>query len=790
MNTEDLPVRISFSLHRIVEELKRRKKGTLNDIVKDNLTKQIEYADQYPELISGFEDFKKLDEYRETIATLLDSLFSVALSHNEIKAASIPFHTQLLNTTSRFDKILADAGPNFEFNIRDFEESSNYILVCMIILNSYYHYNLDFNKPLYADIPGKNGLTRHYRIFINADFVFFEPTEKAVQITPKIMGTLIKNVKDVDLWKKFFPIQSWLMKGVILMTLTDVSMDDAISKLKSTLLFTTNLNANKEYLKFEGIFRSIFNLPDIKVGLTELSNGKDFFINMKKHLAKSYILDGEEGKDCQNLLCPSAYKSLIRDKNYLIIPDVEHYAKETNYDLLSENLLNQGIQSCILAPIAKDNHLLAILEIVSPHKNELNGINALRLDGVLPYLVSTIERKQFLTENRIKAVIQSECTSIHPSVLWVFEREAKRYIEAQDAGQFAAFKDVAFKNVYPLYGQIDIVGSSEERNTAIQKDILIQLKMVSNILKSALEITLMSIYEQINLRITKFKEEIEENLLASSESEVFGLLQEEVNPLFEHLKNLSPEIKNAVENYESTLYLDTGLIYNHRKKYDDMVMLINQKLSTFLDSKQRGAQKIFPHYFERYKTDGVDHNMYIGASITQRKDFDIVYLFNLRLWQLCTMCEMENHFYHEQVEASLQLNAASLILVFSNTLSIRYRMDEKRFDVDGTYNARYEIIKKRIDKAFIKGSTERITQKGKIAIIYSQEKDRVEYDRYIKYLQHKNYLGDEVEYFNMEDVQGVTGLKAIRVDVIYSKGYDQKDATRNLTYNDLIEVLD
>jgi hypothetical protein len=40
-------------------------------------------------------------------------------------------------------------------------------------------------------------------------------------------------------------------------------------------------------------------------------------------------------------------------------------------------------------------------------------------------------------------------------------------------------------------------------------------------------------------------------------------------------------------------------------------------------------------------------------------------------------------------------------------------MDEKRFDVDGTYNARYEVVKKRIDKANIKGTKERITQKRK-----------------------------------------------------------------------------
>jgi hypothetical protein len=50
-------------------------------------------------------------------------------------------------------------------------------------------------------------------------------------------------------------------------------------------------------------------------------------------------------------------------------------------------------------------------------------------------------------------------------------------------------------------------------------------------------------------------------------------------------------------------------------------------------------------------------------------------------------------------------------------------MDEKRFDVDGAYNSRYEVIKKRIDKAYIKNTTERITQPGKICIVYSSNED-------------------------------------------------------------------
>ena len=113
----------------------------------------------------------------------------------------------------------------------------------------------------------------------------------------------------------------------------------------------------------------------------------------------------------------------------------------------------------------------------------------------------------------------------------------------------------------------------------------------------------------------------------------------------------------------------------------------------------------------------------------------------------------------------LPLETTHLILVHSSPLSIRFRLDEKQFDVDGAYNIRYEIIKKRIDKALIKDTDERLTQPGKIAIIYSQEKDAAEYLMYINYLQHKKLIKGDVEYLKLEELQGVSGLKALRVMV-------------------------
>ena len=75
-----------------------------------------------------------------------------------------------------------------------------------------------------------------------------------------------------------------------------------------------------------------------------------------------------------------------------------------------------------------------------------------------------------------------------------------------------------------------------------------------------------------------------------------------------------------------------------------------------------------------------------------------------------------------------------MILVFNGLCRSGFRMDEKRFDVDGTYNARYEVVKKRVDKANIQGTEERVTQEGKIVIIYSQKEDEKEYLKYIAFL--------------------------------------------------------
>ena len=65
--------------------------------------------------------------------------------------------------------------------------------------------------------------------------------------------------------------------------------------------------------------------------------------------------------------------------------------------------------------------------------------------------------------------------------------------------------------------------------------------------------------------------------------------------------------------------LDNNLhvVYEKRKDYEQSVTLLNDRLAKFIDKKQEEAQEMFPHYFERYKTDGVEYNMYIGQSLVK-----------------------------------------------------------------------------------------------------------------------------------------------------------------------------
>ena len=744
----------------------------------------------YPELRDGFTDISLLETHKNVIQTLLQDVFSELLTHNEIKTASLSFDDVIFNGSARFKKILENAGgTDFIPELRNMPEDQMYIVKSTVILNFYYGFHLDFKRPLFYDIPDANGVMRHYRILYNADFMEILPTDRSKELTQADVDELLDNFDNLELWKEKIPPNSFIAKGFVISNIFDVTAEHSISEIKSSLISSDKQYGENFIANFQETFKSFFDLPSIQAGFVRYHAKENRFERVYGTEIDSFILKDKDQEDCDTALCQKPYQKLLEDNAFFAISDVDRYYKASKGIQPYKNLWEQGVKSAIFAPIAEKGRLLGVLELVSTKVNALNSVNAHKLKDVMPFIVSAVVRTEAEEENRIDAIIQNECTSVHESVYWRFEEEAKGFMKDELKGDQPAFKEIVFKDVYPLYGQVDIKNSSQARNLAVQRDLMIQLSEINRILTTAWEKSQLPIYEELMFRVNDHIIDITDSLNTNSEQAIFNFVSEEVHPVLVHLKKSDKQFENLVSSYESSIDMGTDSYYDHRRNYDESVMRINKKLAALIDKKQEAAQAMFPHYFERFKTDGVEHNMYIGSSIVDDDSFNILYFNNLRLWQLQVMCEMENAHYKLKPELQTPLDVASLILVYSTSLSIRFRMDEKRFDVDGTYNARYEVIKKRIDKSFIKGSSERLTQSGKMVVVYSQKKDELEYLRYIKFLKSKGYFTGKVEIVELQGVQGVSGLKAIRADILYKTNKD-KSSEKTYTYDDLMAELE
>lgn len=60
--------------------------------------------------------------------------------------------------------------------MRSLGDDMDYIMSCVVILNLYYGFHLDFSRPYFYDIPDANGVMRHYHVLYNADFINIIPS--------------------------------------------------------------------------------------------------------------------------------------------------------------------------------------------------------------------------------------------------------------------------------------------------------------------------------------------------------------------------------------------------------------------------------------------------------------------------------------------------------------------------------------------------------------------------------------------------------------------------------------
>lgn len=755
----DSPFMPMISFQSVIKDWETRLAENPDDCQARDLLERVKTI---PELSEGFTGTEVISKNKELISDLLSCVFPKMLTDNQISAVTFPWCNTVINPTKRFEEIIKESGKDFCINNGNFSEQNFYIASCSFIISRYYNISLSEFFPLYYQYKNKQGINRQYRIIYNPDFLEVLPTKDSVTLSPEDLELLLDNMNDVELWKQKFPPKSWIIKGFGIMNMYDTTVEIAFTNLKQKLSSRMMPTAMEDDSENE-LLKSIFNIESLDAGISGYdSQTQSIVYGFYNLFTESLLLKRIISKQRGFRIAGSELKAHIDENKPLIISNIPKYLENHPNETAILNLKESGYNSCALIPLKKENEFLGVAELASVHKTAFSSLVFYRINMLYSFLVDRLERGVIDFSNLKSSIIQKEYTRLHPSVAWKFEKEAENYLKSTSSEY--NFKEIVFQDVIALYGQVDIRNSSETRNQSIKSDFDEQIGLLLDVLKELKSKTGIELLSQKEFELKERFDKLNRNFEAGTESEIQKYISEEIHPILSNPTIYSGE-EGIVSDYLKSLDPFTGRYYRARKKFDDSVSLINKRLSNLLDERQKEIQKIFPHYFERFRTDGVEHTMYIGASISPDRKYDPIYLQNLRLWQLQVICEMLDEHRKIKPKLPLPLEVASLILVFNQPFSIRFRMDEKRFDVDGTYNAQYEVVKKRIDKSHVKGSSERITLPGKIAIIYSHTAEEKEYKKYIRFLQSKNILDKNIEHLDVEDFQGVTGMKAIRVSL-------------------------
>ncbi len=705
-----------------------------------------------------------LKKHKELVHKIMSAVFPKALHLNEIKAAYTPFEFQSFIESPRYAQLVKMNNGRIHVPMNMDEATftfARYLHACLYILAVHYQYPHTLETPfIYLMKDPDTGLDNYYKMTMNGDFLDLHVNSKPKDLSKEEIDHMTKNVLDVDLWQKNIPPKNFELHGFVLSTLVNVTLHELLSNLKNNLLERNAIITDQYFEEIRHNVRSLFRIPDLKVGLGVFKDGT---IDNFGHWVWRDLVCKSRIEDIADEFKNSIYQKVMNTGQAVIVEDLEKLKKTTG---IEEAIKDTCIRSFIVAPLKYDDEVIGYLELGSCEAEALNTFMMARVEDILPLFSIALRRSLEERDNLIDAIIMEKCTAIHNSVQWRFKEAAQQFLKQKEQGRTEVeMSPIVFEDVYPLYGMADIRDSSLQRNLSIQADLVAQIESAQKVIQQALGVKEFPILKEIDFRLQKLKRSVKKRLRSEEESQVYYILQKEVEPLFDFLLEDCPEVESQILKYKKSIDPKLGVLYSRRKSYEESVTKINQTISEFLEQQETTAQEMYPHYFEKYKTDGVDYNIYVGQSLLSHGTFNQVCLNNMRLWQLIMMSEMTRVTAGLVPSLPIPLETAQLILVHDDPLAIRFRADEKKFDVDGAYNIRYEIVKKRIDKAYIKNTEERLTQPGKIAIVYSNADVYREYMKYCDYLYHKGFIEKEVEELELEADQGVTGLKALRIKV-------------------------
>lgn len=621
------------------------------------------------------------------------------------------------------------------------------------------------NSIVYHHVNDEGEIIDYYDLNIDFKFVDIKPKKDLPQID---VGLLTKNANDAALfdWNNVvsaIKIVDFELSGFTIVTFKKTSLEHTLKRIQSILLDLATYNYHLFLSDLEKIIAPLLKGSDTIFSLFPLFqlNGFPFFDYSITN--KSILISESYAKNTYTNIRPEV-------ANYLKHPHLIFYnamdgIKNTT-SIFDEQVKASGVKTYLCIPLIHNHALSGILEIYSHKLDQLDNETIHSLRSLVPLLSQLSYDITAEFKKRIDEIIINRFTTIQPAVQWKFNHVAAQYIqELENDDQNAHIKPVIFEEVYPLYGAIDVKDSTIIRNASILKDFSFKVRQLALLID---ELSLDGKHQLI-VDFSKHVEQITQSLdhISFDESmvKIIEFFRKDVQPFLDEARRQFPTKHAIIAHYAQHFFTnrETGEFY--RNEFETSLRHINHLISKELNHFNNFIQGNYPSYFQKFRTDGIEYDVYIGESITPQQPFSKEFIHVFRRQQIISMARIALKTHQARNTLALPLETTQLIFINPHSIDISFREDERRFDVEGSLNIRYEIIKKRIDKIRVKRTKERLTQVNKIAIVYLSDEVLEDLNLSIQAIYDMGIIEHTIEHLKLEDVQGIAGLKAIRLTI-------------------------
>ncbi|MCD0488672.1 GAF domain-containing protein [Pedobacter sp. MC2016-14] len=632
-----------------------------------------------------------------------------------------------------------------------------------IVLKKFY--NISFRTALFdikSIIDPDTHLLKHYNLDVDTRFLEIKNLKELPVLSLETFKDDLQDERSaLQILQHLLPLEDFSIEGISVITLTDVTREYALESIKNIIIehHECNVGCHSDHLSVA--LKTLVGSDEIEFGLLPYVQINGKMITHDHSGFTSIVIDlaKKEKLDYEQLL-----EDYVLNPRRLIFPDITSEEENLKYPLL-KILSKNGIKAYALVPLYYNGKLVGCLEMYSKNQHIFTSQTLSKAEPATTLLAQLFQNIITDFNYDIITVLTDKFTSIQSSVRWRFYEAAYRYIGSGARERNLPVESIYFEDVHPFYGAVDIRNSSLERNLVIRKDLYTHFEILEKTLEGIKDNIELSLEEQIpaHSKIWGYKdfEELSDREILKIED----YLQRQLPLYLNLLKTAHPEVAQLVTEYFERTAAGSE-IYKNRSEYELSMQMINRAVNAQLDEFNTELQAIYPLYFEKFRTDGVEFDMYLGQSIAPQQPMPADLLSRFRLMQLQRIANITKATHELMPELPLKLSTTQLIFVYEKVIDISFRTDEQRFDVEGSYNIRYQMVKKRIDKVHILHSQERLTQVGKIAIVYFNHWEAREYMGYIETLQQQGLLEEHVEHLDLEELQGVEGLKALRVKVV------------------------